>query len=108
MIEITEAAAKLIRQSMSSEGMTDGGLRVGFKAGGCNGMSYVFRWESSPKPDDEIFETQEGTPIFVDKKSYAYLKGTVLDCDSEMLGQSLIFRNPNAKSECGCGLSFNV
>ena len=46
--------------------------------------------------------------IFVDPKSYKYLRGTVLDCDASMLGQSLIFRNPNAKSECGCGLSFDV
>ena len=36
------------------------------------------------------------------------LDGTVLDCDPNMLGQSLVFRNPNATSECGCGLSFNV
>ena len=46
--------------------------------------------------------------IFVDRKSYKYLRGTVLDCDASMLGQSLIFRNPNATSECGCGLSFDV
>ena len=108
MIEVTAAAAKRIREAMASEGVTEGGLRVGVKAGGCNGMSYVFRWETAPKPNDEVFKSSEGTRIFVDKKSYAYLDGTVLDCDSEMLGQSLIFRNPNAKSECGCGLSFNV
>ena len=108
MIEITAAAAKRIREAMTSEGVTEGGLRVGVKAGGCNGMSYVFRWDTGPKPNDEVFESPEGTRIFVDKKSYTYLNGTVLDCDSEMLGQSLIFRNPNAKSECGCGLSFNV
>ena len=93
---------------MASEGVAEGGLRVGVKAGGCNGMSYVFRWEPTPRSDDEVFESPDGTRIFVDKKSYAYLKGTVLDCDTEMLGQSLVFRNPNAKSECGCGLSFNV
>ncbi len=108
MIEVTPAAAKRIRDAMASEGVTQGGLRVGVKAGGCNGMSYVFRWETDPRPDDEVFESSEGTRIFVDPKSYKYLDGTVLDCDSEMLGQSLIFRNPNAKSECGCGLSFNV
>ena len=108
MIEITEAAAKLIRQSMSSEGMTDGGLRVGVKAGGCNGMSYVFRWESSPKPDDEIFETQEGTPIFVDKKSYIYLVGTELDFSDGLNGKGFVFENPNAKKACGCGTSFSV
>lgn len=108
MIEITAAAAKRIREAMTSEGVTEGGLRVGVKAGGCNGMSYVFRWDTAPTPNDEVFESPEGTRIFVDKKSYTYLDGTVLDCDAEMLGQSLIFRNPNAKSECGCGLSFNV
>ncbi len=107
MIEVTPAAARRIREAMSTEGAT-GGLRVGVKAGGCNGMSYVFRWDEAPKADDEVFESSEGTRIFVDKKSYKYLDGTVLDCDTEMLGQSLIFRNPNATSECGCGLSFNV
>ena len=108
MIEITAAAAKRIREAMTSEGVTEGGLRVGVKAGGCNGMSYVFRWDAAPTPNDEVFESPEGTRIFVVKKSYTYLDGTVRDCDAEMLGQSLIFRNPNAKSECGCGLSFNV
>lgn len=107
MIEVTPAAAKRIREAMASEGAT-GGLRVGVKAGGCNGMSYVFRWEDAPKADDEVFVSSEGTRIFVDQKSFKYLDGTVLDCDTEMLGQSLIFRNPNASSECGCGLSFSV
>ena len=108
MIEVTEAAAKRIHEAMGHEGVSEGGLRVGVKAGGCNGMSYVFRWEDTPKPDDEVFESAKGTRIFVDKKSYKYLDGTVLDCDPNMLGQSLVFRNPNATSECGCGLSFNV
>ena len=108
MIEVTPAASKRIREAMSQEGVAEGGLRVGVKAGGCSGFSYVFKWEASPKPEDEVFESADGTRIFVDKKSYKYLDGTVLDCDANMLGQSLIFRNPNAKSECGCGLSFQV
>ena len=108
MIEITAAAAKRIREAMADEGIVSGGLRVGVKAGGCSGLSYVFKWEAEPKAEDEIFESHDGTPIFVDKKSYKYLDGTVLDCDANMLGQSLIFRNPNAKSECGCGLSFQA
>ena len=108
MIEITEAAAKRIRAVMVKEGVTDGGLRVGVKAGGCSGYSYVFRWESAPRPGDEVFEGTAGTKIFVDPKSYKLLNGTVLDCDASMLGQTLLFRNPNAKSECGCGLSFSV
>jgi iron-sulfur cluster assembly protein len=108
MIEVTAAASKRIREAMAQEGVAEGGLRVGVKAGGCSGLSYVFKWETAPKPEDEIFSGADGTRIFVDKKSYKYLDGTVLDCDANMLGQSLVFRNPNAKSECGCGLSFQV
>jgi iron-sulfur cluster assembly protein len=108
MIEITEAAVKRIREAMAAEGIANGGLRVGVKAGGCSGFSYVFKWETVSKPEDEVFDAGGNMKIFVDKKSYKYLRGTVLDCDASMLGQSLIFRNPNAKSECGCGLSFDV
>lgn len=93
---------------MATEGVPGGGLRVGVKAGGCSGFSYIFKWESSARPDDEVFDAGSDMKIFVDKKSYKYLRGTVLDCDSSMLGQSLVFRNPNAKSECGCGLSFEI
>ncbi len=108
MIEITEAAARRIQTAMVDEGRTEGGLRVGIKAGGCNGFSYVFKWEHAPSSDDEVFESPAGAKIFVDPKSYKYLDGTVLDCDPNMLGQSLVLRNPNAKTECGCGLSFGV
>ena len=108
MIEITEAASKRIHSAMDQEGITEGGLRVGIKAGGCSGLSYIFKWEQSPTPDDQIFESRDGAKIFVDPKSFEYLDGTVLDCDPNMLSQNLIFRNPNAKTECGCGLSFGV
>ena len=108
MLEITNAAAKRLREAMATEGVAGGGLRVGVKAGGCSGFSYVFKWEVAPKAGDEVFDAGGDMKIFVDKKSYKYLQGTVLDCDASMLGQSLIFRNPNAKSECGCGLSFDV
>ena len=108
MIEITDAAGTRIRELMTQEGIVDGGLRVGVKAGGCSGLSYVFRWETSAQPNDEVFESRDGMRIYVDPKSYTVLKGTVLDCDPNMLGQSLIFRNPNAKTECGCGLSFTA
>ena len=108
MIEISEAAAKRIQTAMVDEGRTEGGLRVGIKAGGCNGFSYVFKWEQAPSLDDGVFESPDGAKIFVDPKSYKYLDGTVLDCDPNMLGQSLVLRNPNAKTECGCGLSFGV
>ena len=47
MIEVTDAAAKRIREAMVTEGV-GGGLRVGVKAGGCSGYSYIFKWETAP------------------------------------------------------------
>lgn len=108
MIHVTEAAAKRIRALMRKEGLDAGGLRVGVKAGGCSGLSYSFAWEQAPRPDDHVFEGPLGVRIFVDPKSYRFLQGTVLDCDTNMLGQSLVFKNPNATSTCGCGTSFSV
>ena len=108
MIKITEAASKKIHSAMHEEGVKQGGLRVGVKAGGCSGLSDVFKWEQAPTPDDQVFKSENGATIYVDPKSFKYLDGTILDCDPNMLGQSLILRNPNAKAECGCGLSFGV
>jgi len=41
-IQITETAARRIKLLMDKQGMTEGGLRVGVKGGGCSGLSYTF------------------------------------------------------------------
>ena len=46
MIEVTEAAARRIREAMASKSAAGGGLRVGIRAGGCSGFSYIFKWET--------------------------------------------------------------
>ena len=45
MIQISETAAKKIQSLMAKQGISDGGLRVGVKGGGCSGLSYTFGWE---------------------------------------------------------------
>jgi iron-sulfur cluster assembly protein len=108
MIQITEAAAKKIRALMAKQGITEGGLRVGVKGGGCSGLSYTFGWEREARTGDEVFEGPEGSKVFCDKKSLLYLNGTVLDYDGNLLGKGFMFSNPNAKSTCGCGSSFGT
>ncbi|NDG59107.1 MAG: iron-sulfur cluster assembly accessory protein, partial [Betaproteobacteria bacterium] len=49
-----------------------------------------------------------GVQIFVDAKSLAYIDGTELDFVREGLNEGFKFHNPNVKSECGCGESFNI
>ena len=107
MIEISEGAAKKIKSLMVKQGISDGGLRVGVKGGGCSGLSYTFAWEKEARTGDEVFEGN-GAKIFVDKKSLLYLNGTVLEYDTSLLGKGFVFNNPNAKSTCGCGSSFGA
>ena len=107
MIEISETAAHKIRSLMAKQGISEGGLRVGVKGGGCSGLSYIFGWEKVPRLGDEVFEGH-GAKIFVDRKSLMFLKGTTLDYDKALLTQGFVFHNPNAKQTCGCGSSFGA
>ena len=108
MIQITETAAKKIRSLMAKQGITEGGLRVGVKGGGCSGLSYTFGWEKEARFGDEVFEGSEGAKLFVDKKSLLFLNGTSLDYDTALISQGFVFNNPNAKQTCGCGSSFGA
>ena len=108
MIEISENAARQIKKVMEQRGMTDGGLRVAVKAGGCSGLSYVFDWDEASRPDDSVFDGVDGARVYVDPKSLTVLSGTVLDYDTSMLSKGFVLNNPNAKSTCGCGTSFDV
>ncbi|HSK09043.1 MAG TPA: iron-sulfur cluster assembly accessory protein [Vicinamibacterales bacterium] len=107
-IQVSEVAARRIRTLMDKQQMTEGGLRVGVKGGGCSGLSYTFSWERQARLGDEVIEGPDGIKIFVDRKSLIYLNDTVLDYDTSLLSKGFVFQNPNAKSTCGCGTSFQV
>jgi len=108
MIQISENAGRQIRKLLDKQGMAGGGLRVGVKAGGCSGLSYVFAWETSPQPGDEVFDGPGESKVFVDPKSHRFLDGTTLDYDTSLVSKGFVFENPKAKSTCGCGSSFSL
>lgn len=109
MIEITESAARVITRQSQKSGLTEGGLRVAIKAGGCSGYSYVFEWAPGPREADQVFEGPGGARVYVDPRSLRLLDGTVLDFDEQnMLATTFTLSNPHAKASCGCGTSFSV
>ena len=49
MVQISENAGKLISKMTLKHGLSEGGLRIGIKAGGCSGLSYTFAWEPAAR-----------------------------------------------------------
>ncbi len=106
-ITMTETAASRVKTFLDNRGKGIG-LRLGVKTTGCSGMAYVLEFvDELNENEDEVFELS-GVKIIIDKKSLVYLDGTELDYVKEGLNEGFEFNNPNAKSECGCGESFNV
>ena len=107
-VEITEKAAEKIKYFATKDGVSDNvGLRVAVKGGGCSGMTYDLDITNEERESDKVVE-QFGVKVMVDKKSYIYLVGTVLDFSDGLNDKGFTFENPNAKKACGCGTSFSV
>ena len=106
-INISEEAADHVRVFAQQSGKPDSNLRVAVKGGGCAGMTYVLDLIDEPREDDKVIE-EHGMRLFVDKKSYIFLAGTILEYSGGLNGKGFVFNNPNAKTTCGCGTSFSV
>jgi iron-sulfur cluster assembly accessory protein len=82
-------------------------LRVAVDGGGCSGFQYRFDLISEADADDFTIE-RDGARAVVDVVSLALLKGSEIDFVDELAAAEFRVRNPNAKSSCGCGVSFSV
>jgi iron-sulfur cluster assembly protein len=105
-VNVTPKAVQRIRQAFQREGVSGGGLRLGVLGGGCSGLSYQFKYDPQPRPNDHIFEFED-VRIFVDPKSMLYLDGMTLDYKESLMYSGFAFDNPNATKSCGCGSSFS-
>jgi iron-sulfur cluster assembly protein len=108
-LHVTGSAVKRIRVILATEGISleEGGLRLGVKGGGCSGMSYFVGFDKAPHQRDRIFEFDD-VRVFIDPKSFVYLKGMTLDYEETLMRQGFNFINPNSARSCGCGTSFSV
>lgn len=105
--KITPAAIEHIKRIMATHANSIG-MRLTMKKYGCNGFGYVPDIvETEPKDYVEVNITP-AFRVFVDPTYKKYLDETTMDYVTKGLGQhQLVFNNPNAKGECGCGESVN-
>lgn len=106
-INLTPNAIKKVKEIMAQQDPLPSGLRVGVVGGGCSGFSYSMSFENNAGLMDKTFE-MDGLKVYVDATSVMYLQGCTVDYVETLEGAGFKFENPNVKSTCGCGSSFNV
>lgn len=104
-ITITKNAIRKIKNLILMENKNN--LRIYIVGGGCSGFQYEFKLDDQKKKTDLIFQIS-GINIIIDAISWQYLVGGKLDYIENLRGSKFIIKNPNAKTTCGCGLSFSI
>jgi iron-sulfur cluster assembly protein len=107
MITLTDAAVDRVKTLIDNSDEPVLGLRVGISTKGCSGMSYVFEYAKEKQPYEEEIDTK-GAKVFIDPMATMYLVGAEMDYVEDEMKSGFVFSNPNEKSRCGCGESFNV
>ena len=105
-ISLSEAAASRLNALAKAEGRPLM-LRVAVDGGGCSGFQYRFDLVEAAEQDDLSVE-RDGARAVVDPVSLDLLRGSVIDFADELAAAEFRVRNPNAKSSCGCGVSFSI
>jgi len=110
-IVFTDSAARKVYELIEEEGNPKLMLRAYVTGGGCSGFQYGFTFDEVINPDDMVIEKkieQNEVKLLIDSASFQYLMGAEIDYKVDLNGEQFIIRNPNAKTTCGCGSSFNT
>src|SRR6476661_7887455 len=107
MVQLTETAIGKVREILDMQEPKPAGLRISVVGGGCSGFSYSMAFENNPGMLDKSYSF-DGLKVFVDQASLLYLDGAEVDYVETMEGSGFKFNNPNVKSTCGCGSSFQA
>lgn len=105
-VSLTPAAAARLHAIGAREGRPVM-LRVAVDGGGCSGFQYRFDLVDGPEDGDLIVE-RDGAAALVDEVSLPLLRGSEIDFADELAAAEFRVKNPNAKSSCGCGVSFSI
>jgi iron-sulfur cluster assembly accessory protein len=106
-VNFTSQAVSKVKEIMAGQNPVPTGLRIGVVGGGCSGFSYSMSFENGAGVMDKVY-TFEDLKVYVDATSAMYLNGCVVDYVETLEAAGFKFENPNVKSTCGCGSSFNV
>jgi iron-sulfur cluster assembly accessory protein len=106
-VTMTPTAVKKVKEIMDSQDPKPAAVRLGVRGGGCSGFSYSMQFELEKGAMDKEYDF-DGLKVLIDGVSAMYLDGCEVDYLETLEAAGFKFNNPNVKSTCGCGSSFQV
>ena len=106
-LTLTPSAVNKVREIMATQDPLPAGLRIGVVGGGCSGFQYSMAFENQPGMMDKVYGFGD-LKVFVDATSLMYLQGCTVDYVETLEAAGFKFENPQVKSTCGCGSSFQA
>ena len=107
LVTLTRSAKNQLLQLMRANKTNAALFRV--EGGGCNGLKYILEADHNPKAekhDEVVYLDTTEQQLRVCGKSLLHLIGTEIDWQSDFMGNSFRFSNPNEAASCGCGATF--
>ena len=105
-VSMTDAALDYARKQLSSSEAH--GILLGVKKSGCSGFKYDLQLAKTLNGDERQFQLADDVVLYVTAEALPYVNGTEIDYTKSGLNSTMVFNNPNAKDECGCGESFSI
>ena len=101
---LTASAVTKVRELAAAE-PAEVALRLEVQPGGCAGFRYGLFFDDEIAPGD-IVEEIEGVKVVCDPMSAPHVQGVVIDWAETLQRSGFVIENPNVRSSCACGESF--
>lgn len=108
ILKVTDKASKQLNKIIKDAPGDTIGVTVGVDKSGCSGYSYKLEFANKESINGFEYVEKNNVKIFIDPKATMFLIGSEMDYSVDKISSRFIFNNPNEKSVCGCGESFQV
>ena len=106
IITVSDNAVRQIKKIIAEASSKVDGVIVDVDKTGCSGYAYKLDYAKEANGCDLV--EAKGVKVFIETTAVMFLIGSQMDYTTDKLSSRFIFNNPNEKSTCGCGESFNI
>ena len=108
IITVSDNAIRQIKKIIADSSSKVDGVIVDVDKTGCSGYAYKLDYAKNTDPSKYEVIEKDGIKVFIEPKATMFLIGSEMDYMNDKLSSRFVFNNPNEKSSCGCGESFNI